>query len=77
MFGRGGTEKAAQKLGLPYLGAIPMFIELRQNSDAGTPIQNYETNPVLRQSLETIVGHLAGEISKRNLAGAGPTLTVT
>src|SRR5437773_8721111 len=27
MFGRGGTEKAAQKLGLPYLGAIPMFIE--------------------------------------------------
>ena len=77
MFGRGGTEKAAQKLGLPYLGAIPMFIELRQNSDAGTPIQNYETNPVLRQSLETVVGHLAGEISKRNLGGAGPTLTVT
>jgi ATP-binding protein involved in chromosome partitioning len=77
MFGRGGTEKAAQKLGLPYLGAIPMFIELRQNSDAGTPTQNYETNPTLRQALETIVGHLAGEISKRNLAGAGPTLTVT
>jgi ATP-binding protein involved in chromosome partitioning len=77
MFGRGGTEKAAQKLSLPYLGAIPMFIELRQNSDAGTPNQNFETNPALRQALETVVGHLAGEISKRNLAGAGPTLTVT
>jgi ATP-binding protein involved in chromosome partitioning len=77
MFGRGGTEKAAQKLGLPYLGAVPMFIELRQNSDAGTPIQNFETNPELKKALEAIVGHLAGEISKRNLAGAAPTLTVT
>jgi len=29
IFGRGGTERAAQRLGLPYLGAVPMFTELR------------------------------------------------
>ncbi|HSV13681.1 MAG TPA: Mrp/NBP35 family ATP-binding protein [Tepidisphaeraceae bacterium] len=77
MFGRGGTQKAAQELGLPYLGAIPMFTELRQNSDAGTPGKNFEVNPALRESLETVVGNLAGEVSKRNMAGAGPTLNVT
>jgi ATP-binding protein involved in chromosome partitioning len=77
LFGRGGTEKAAQRLGLPYLGAIPMFVELRQNSDAGTPIKNFEGNPQLAKSLETVVNNLVGEVSKRKLAGTGPTLTVT
>jgi ATP-binding protein involved in chromosome partitioning len=76
IFGRGGTQMAAQRLALPYLGAIPIFTELRINSDAGTPHQNFETNPRLKEALEQVVGHLAGEVSKRNMAGAGPTLTI-
>jgi ATP-binding protein involved in chromosome partitioning len=76
IFGRGGTERAAQKLGLPYLGAVPMFTELRVNSDAGTPNRNYEGSPKLREALEGVVGHLAGEVSKRNVGGAAPTLTI-
>ena len=76
VFGRGGTERAAQRLNLPYLGAIPMFTEVRVNSDAGTPHRNFEGNPRLRESLERVVGQLAGEVSKRNFAGAGPELTI-
>ena len=76
IFGRGGTEKAAQRLALPYLGAIPLFTELRVNSDAGTPHRNFEGNPKLREALEKVVGNLAGEVSKRNLGTAGPTLTI-
>src|SRR4051812_24670266 len=76
IFGRGGTEKAAQRLHLPYLGAIPMFTELRVNSDAGTPHRNFEGTPKLREALESIVGHLAGEVSKRNVGTAAPTLTI-
>jgi ATP-binding protein involved in chromosome partitioning len=77
IFGRGGTEKAAQQLGVPYLGAIPMFTELRVNSDHGQPEWNFTTNPRLRDALESVVRHLAGEVSKRNLQTTGPTLTVT
>ena len=77
IFGRGGTEKAARELGLAYLGAIPMFTELRVNSDAGRPHSNFEATPKLRESLETIVCNLAGEVSKRNLQSAGPTLNIT
>jgi hypothetical protein len=54
-----------------------MFPELRVNSDAGTPEKNYDGDPRLRVALESIVRTLAGEISKRNLTPAGPTLTVT
>jgi ATP-binding protein involved in chromosome partitioning len=77
VFGRGGTEKAAQRLGLPYLGAIPLFPELRVNSDAGNPTANFEGNPKLREALEAIVRNLAGQVSLRNFAPRGPELTIS
>jgi ATP-binding protein involved in chromosome partitioning len=77
MFGRGGTEKAAQRLGLPYLGAIPMFTEVPRHSDAGTPIQNFETNLEIAKAFENVARNLSGEINKRIESGDGPTLTVT
>jgi ATP-binding protein involved in chromosome partitioning len=77
VFGRGGAQKAAQRLGLPFLGELPMFPELRVNSDSGEPDRNFEGNPQLRQALESIAMTLAGEVSKRNLQSAAPTLTVT
>lgn len=37
VFGRGGGKKMAEDLGVPYLGAIPLDIEMRQAGDAGRP----------------------------------------
>ena len=36
-FGRGGAEEEATKLGLPFLGRIPLAMEIRRASDAGEP----------------------------------------
>ncbi len=36
-FGRGGAEAAAGRLGVPFLGRIPLDIAIRTASDAGTP----------------------------------------
>lgn len=36
-FGQGGAEAAAAKLGIPFLGRIPLDIAIRTASDAGTP----------------------------------------
>ncbi|ANU07129.1 Mrp/NBP35 family ATP-binding protein [Paraurantiacibacter namhicola] len=36
-FGHGGAEAAAQALGHPFLGRIPLSIEIRLASDAGQP----------------------------------------
>src|SRR5688500_13217135 len=72
IFGRGGAERAAQALGVPFLGAIPTVIDVRKNSDAGTPVANFDANPKLREALERVVTHLAGEVSKRNLSAPTP-----
>ncbi len=36
-FGRGGAEAAAQELGVPFLGRVPLDLAIRSASDAGTP----------------------------------------
>jgi ATP-binding protein involved in chromosome partitioning len=77
LFGRGGAEAAAQRLNLPFLGSIPIFTELRVNSDAGTPRKNFEGNPGLKSALTRVVQNLAGQISLRNMQAAGPELNVT
>ncbi len=38
IFGHGGAEEDARRLGVPFLGAIPLHMDIRRNSDAGTPI---------------------------------------
>lgn len=77
IFGRGGTERAAQRLGLPYLGGMPMFTEVRVNSDAGTPVENFTTNATLTAALEGLVNNLTAQVNLRNLSAATPALNVT
>ncbi len=76
IFGRGGAQKLAQELGVPYLGDIPMFPELRANSDAGKPLANFEGSPKLAESLQRIVQNLAAQVSLRNLQAKAPELNV-
>ena len=38
IFGHGGAEHEAARIGVPFLGAVPLHAAIRQNSDAGTPI---------------------------------------
>lgn len=76
IFGRGGAELAAKKLRLPFLGALPLFTELRINSDAGEPTKNFTGDPRLRDALEQIVQTLAGRVSVQNSQPSGPELEV-
>jgi ATP-binding protein involved in chromosome partitioning len=38
IFGHGGVAAEAQKLGLPFLGEIPLSLDVRLAGDAGTPV---------------------------------------
>ena len=38
IFGHGGARAEAEKLGVPFLGEVPLDPVLRERSDAGTPI---------------------------------------
>jgi ATP-binding protein involved in chromosome partitioning len=76
IFGRGGAQSAAQRLNLPFLGTIPLIPELRINSDAGQPGKNFEGDSKLKESLESVVQTLAGQVSIRNMQPRTPELNV-
>ncbi|WP_026380687.1 iron-sulfur cluster carrier protein ApbC [Afifella pfennigii] len=38
IFGHGGAEHEAERIGVPFLGAVPLHIDIRQTSDAGVPV---------------------------------------
>ena len=38
IFGHGGAAAEAEKLGVPFLGGIPLHMDIRATSDAGQPI---------------------------------------
>jgi ATP-binding protein involved in chromosome partitioning len=38
IFGHGGAEQEASRIGVPFLGAVPLHARIREMSDAGTPV---------------------------------------
>jgi ATP-binding protein involved in chromosome partitioning len=38
IFGHGGARREAERLGVPFLGEVPLDIAIREKSDAGSPV---------------------------------------
>ncbi|MEM9632740.1 MAG: iron-sulfur cluster carrier protein ApbC [Pseudomonadota bacterium] len=38
IFGHGGARAEAERLGVPFLGEVPLTMKIRETSDAGTPV---------------------------------------
>ena len=38
LFGHGGARREAEALGIPFLGEVPLLLDIRVTADAGTPI---------------------------------------
>jgi len=44
IFGHGGARHEAERLGVPFLGEVPLHIDIRAASDAGRPVVESEPN---------------------------------
>ncbi len=77
LFGRGGAEMMAQQMGLPFLGSLPIHMALRKNSDAGTPLANWDV-PAMGRQIDAMTQALAGQISVASLRSqfVQPTISV-
>jgi ATP-binding protein involved in chromosome partitioning len=59
IFGHGGVKAAAHKMGLPFLGEIPIDLAIRQGGDEGTPlVAGHPDSPQAKAFLE-MARHLA------------------
>jgi len=73
LFGRGGAKKAAERVGVPFLGEIPINIDIRVSGDNGDPAAIFEkTAPATRDAVMLFVRNLAEQVSARNATHQTP-----
>ena len=66
IFGHGGARREAEKLGVPFLGEVPLHMAIRENSDAGRPVVAVEPDGPHARAFKAIAAQVwAG------LAGGG------
>ncbi|MEM8756845.1 MAG: Mrp/NBP35 family ATP-binding protein [Planctomycetota bacterium] len=83
IFGKGGAEQMAQRLGVPFLGDVPLNMALRQNSDNGDPSKNFEPatagGDVLPAALTKLATNLESQVALAGLRTGSkkPKLTIS
>jgi ATP-binding protein involved in chromosome partitioning len=66
IFGSGGAARASEKLGIPFLGEIPIDVQIRIRADEGTPIVVADPDSPSAKAYKEILGNLAAQISIQN-----------
>jgi ATP-binding protein involved in chromosome partitioning len=73
IFGQGGAEKWAREREIPFLGAVPINLQLRINSDDGHLRDNFADENPVRDALFAVADKLAAVINSR-APRAAPTI---
>jgi len=63
IFGSGGGEKAAQELGVPLIGCVPLEMTVREGGDQGIPIVVKHPESASAKALVAIAKSVAGKVS--------------
>jgi ATP-binding protein involved in chromosome partitioning len=64
IFGHGGAEREAEKLGVPFLGGVPLHMNIRELSDAGRPITATEPKSPQAAVFRELAAKTWGEVQK-------------
>jgi ATP-binding protein involved in chromosome partitioning len=73
LFGEAGVEKAVTKLEVPFLGKVPLEVELRMSADSGNPYManpSFEGRPVAR-AFQGIAGKIEQQFHPQDPVKSG------
>jgi ATP-binding protein involved in chromosome partitioning len=63
IFGHGGARHEAERLGVPFLGEIPLHMSIRETSDSGTPVVESEPHGPYAQIYRAIGAKVRDQLS--------------
>jgi len=63
VFDHGKAERAAQRMGVPYLGAVPIDGAIREEADGGAPVVISRPDTAGAQALRKVASAIAARIS--------------
>ncbi len=78
IFGQGGGEKIAKEMNAPFLGEVPLNINIRKGGDDGMPVVMNDHAPLQQRAIMELAEKLASEVRRRSAAGTqAPTVQIS
>ena len=62
IFGHGGARQEAERLGVPFLGEVPLHVAIREASDSGSPVVVSEPDGPHAAVYRTIAGQVRDQL---------------
>jgi ATP-binding protein involved in chromosome partitioning len=75
IFGHGGARAEAKRLGVDFLGEVPLLLDIRTNSDAGTPISASAPDSDAAKAFFAIAEGLRAKLTRA--AAPGPKIVIS
>jgi ATP-binding protein involved in chromosome partitioning len=63
IFGRGGGEKLAAEMSVPFLGSVPLYEPVRRGGDSGIPVVMGEPDSAPSRALMSAAERVAQQVS--------------
>jgi ATP-binding protein involved in chromosome partitioning len=77
IFGHGGARLEAQRLGTEFLGEVPLLLDIRTASDAGTPIAATAPDSDAAKAFAAVAERVWQKVSGAGVArSSGPRIVV-
>ena len=77
IFGKGGGERVADELGVPFLGRIPIYEPIRVASDIGTPLVLSEPDSPASKAFLHVAERAAAQVSIASYEAVAPAAPTT
>ncbi len=77
IFGHGGARAEAEKLGIEFLGEIPLLLEIRSAADAGTPIVASAPQSDAARAYRDVAARLQAKLEGKKGHSGGPRIVIS
>ena len=69
IFGHGGAAAEAARIGVPFLGEVPLLLEIRETGDGGAPICASAPESAAAEAFRGIAAQVAEALGRSRVAG--------
>jgi ATP-binding protein involved in chromosome partitioning len=76
IFGHGGARREAERLGVPFLGEVPLHMAIREKSDAGLPVVATEPDGPHAQIYRDIAVKVREQLKGVSVGRAAPKIVI-
>jgi ATP-binding protein involved in chromosome partitioning len=76
IFGHGGARHEAERLGVPFLGEVPLHVDIRIKSDAGEPVVATEPEGPHAKTYREIASRVRQALAGKGSVRAAPKIVI-